>query len=84
MDWMSRMSERAELMGRMLDTLGVNTHKLTAKSDKEEVRLAVERCRSCEHSIDCHAWLEAHKDGASAPMPTCPNAGVFKNWADRM
>lgn len=80
MRWMDRMNERAHLMGRMLDTIGAMENIPQDKSAEAELRAAAVRCMSCSNSKECTGWLDAHKDGSDAPMESCPNADLFKNW----
>lgn len=82
MSWMDRLNERAELMGRMMRTIGAmqGAHGHVGAS---EIRLAASRCMGCDRSDDCRHWLDAHQDGAKAAPELCPNQDLFKTWQSR-
>ncbi|MBO6756136.1 MAG: hypothetical protein JJ902_07400 [Roseibium sp.] len=75
---MDRMNERAQLMGRMLETIGAMDALPEGYSGGADLRQAAERCMTCDQPESCKKWLESHPDGAAAPMETCPNANLFK------
>ncbi|GGB58950.1 hypothetical protein GCM10011316_33750 [Roseibium aquae] len=82
MRWMDRMNERAELMGRMLKTIGATDHIPSYLSTGMELRAASQRCLQCSCSDECKDWLSTHDEGADKPMPSCPNADLFQSWLD--
>jgi len=82
MRWMDRMNERAQLMGRMLQTIGADTHVPSYLSTGIELRSASQKCLQCSCADDCKHWLDTHEDGADRPMTSCPNADLFQSWID--
>jgi len=82
-NWMDRLTERAELMGRMLDTIGaMNKVPVNLRADME-LRSAAKRCVSCRETEACRLWLDSHPEGAEAPLDKCPNADLFNSWLHR-
>ncbi|TYC63675.1 hypothetical protein FMN50_04600 [Rhodobacterales bacterium] len=79
---MERLNERAELMGRMLDTIGAMSKVPTDFNSANKVRSAALRCISCQESENCRKWLDDHPDGAERPLAQCPNAELFNSWLD--
>jgi len=82
MNWMDRLNERAELMGRMLDTLGAMKHVPSGPQSGAALRSAAHRCLNCSHTDACRDWLENHPDGAERALPVCPNAQLFNSWLE--
>jgi len=82
LNWMDRLNERAELMGRMLDTIGAMNHVPTGAHTDAALRSAAYRCINCSETEACRAWLESHPDGADEALPNCPNAPLFNSWID--
>ncbi|WP_417688975.1 DUF6455 family protein [Roseibium sp.] len=80
MRWIDRMNERADLMGRMIQTIGAMDKMPAGLSLESDLRLAASRCLTCSHTKACARWLEDNCEGADAPMSNCPNAEVFSNW----
>ncbi|WP_150526226.1 DUF6455 family protein [Roseibium sediminis] len=83
MNWMNRLNHRAELMGRMLETIGVNTHDLEGHIPGEELNAAAARCEDCSHAGECRTWLEQNACGSSVPMEACPNHDLFVTWSNK-
>ena len=82
MNWMDRLNERAELMGRMLDTIGAMKNVPVGYQADTDLRSAALRCINCGETEACQKWLEAHPDGAERALPECPNADLFNSWLD--
>ncbi|NBN63788.1 DUF6455 family protein [Pannonibacter tanglangensis] len=82
MSWMDRLNERAELMGRMMRTVGAMQagHAATGTS---EIRLAASRCMGCDQAEACRHWLDAHPEGADKAPDLCPNQDLFSTWQSR-
>ncbi|WP_417671383.1 DUF6455 family protein [Roseibium sp.] len=80
MRWMDRMNERADLMGRMLETIGALEHMPKGYGSEQDLRSAATRCLCCSHTSECARWLEANCEGATSPMKDCPNADIFSSW----
>ena len=82
MSWMDRLNERAELMGRMMRTLGAmqGGHGLMGAS---EIRLAAQRCMGCDRAEDCRNWLDEHETGAREAPDLCPNRELLKAWSPK-
>jgi len=79
-NWMERLNERADLMGRMLETIGAMNHLPTGVQSGTELRNAAYRCLNCGETETCRRWLQDHPDGADGPLPECPNAALFEAW----
>lgn len=82
MNWMDRLNERAELMGRMLDTIGAMKNIPVGVQSDAAIRSAAIRCINCRNTVSCKQWLSEHPEGASHPMKDCPNAVLFASWLD--
>lgn len=80
MNWMDRLNERADLMGRMLDTIGAMQKIPAGVQSDLALRSAAVRCINCRNTNACKKWLSEHPAGASRPMDSCPNAALFKSW----
>ncbi|ASP32023.1 MULTISPECIES: DUF6455 family protein [Stappiaceae] len=77
---MDRLNERAELMGRMLDTIGAMKHLPTAAHSDAEIRAAAFRCINCSETETCRKWLDVNSEGADQALDACPNAELFNSW----
>ncbi|MBG6175393.1 hypothetical protein IWQ55_003225 [Labrenzia sp. EL_208] len=82
MNWMDRLNERAELMGRMLDAIGAMKNMPTGIHSNAAIRSAAVRCINCRNTEACKQWLSDHPDGATHPMKNCPNAELFNSWLE--
>jgi hypothetical protein len=82
-NWMDRLNERAELMGRMLDTIGAMKAMPTGAHTDVAIRTAAYRCINCSETEACRTFLENHLDGANMAPPDCPNAQLFNSWLQR-
>ncbi|MBD8890061.1 hypothetical protein IG616_00755 [Labrenzia suaedae] len=82
MHWVDKLNERANLMGRMLETIGAMDRMPMGQCLGQDLRAAASRCSKCLSTESCKAWLDEHKTGASAPMPECPNSELFRRWLD--
>ena len=83
MTWMDRLNERAELMGRMLETMGAMKAMPTGAYTDAAMHRAAHRCISCTETEACRAFLESHPEGANNTLPGCPNAPLFNSWLER-
>lgn len=83
MRWIDKMNERANLMGRMLNTIGAMDSMPEGMSAAGDLRLATSRCMNCEHADICVVWLKDHQDGADQPLDLCPNASLFGGWISK-
>jgi hypothetical protein len=79
-NWDGPMNERAELMGRMLDTIGAMKGLPGGVHADVDMETAARRCMSCQETEKCRQWLEHHEDGAEAPLKDCANAILFESW----
>ena len=82
MNWMDRLNERADLMGRMLDTIGAMKQVPTGAHSDAALRSAAYRCINCSETETCRAWLDQHPEGADRALPQCPNAPLFNSWLE--
>lgn len=82
MNWMDRLNERAELMGRMLETIDAMKHVPVGVQADLAIRSAAYRCIHCTETETCRRWLDSHPDGADRALPECPNAPLFNSWLD--
>ncbi|MTI44244.1 hypothetical protein JM93_04083 [Roseibium hamelinense] len=80
MRWMDRMNERADLMGRMLETIGAMQSLPEGQRLDQELREASSRCMHCKNAEGCKDWLSENAAGASKPFQNCPNAALFSSW----
>jgi len=73
-------SRRADVMGRMAQTLGVDFGARIARDHgvAEQYRNAVMRCASCTHEAECLNWMNGHKDAKEAPK-YCKNKDLLDN-----
>ncbi|WP_103222323.1 DUF6455 family protein [Roseibium marinum] len=79
---MKRLNERAELMGRMLETIGAMKHVPVGMQADQALRSAAYRCIYCTETETCKKWLNDHPEGADKALPNCPNASLFNSWTD--
>ncbi|MEM9631823.1 MAG: DUF6455 family protein [Pseudomonadota bacterium] len=79
---MDRLNERAELMGRMLETIGAMKNVPGGIQADIDMRAAAVRCINCQASNTCLEWLDEHPNGAQSALPECPNADLFNSWVD--
>ncbi|MDR9483864.1 MULTISPECIES: DUF6455 family protein [Sediminimonas] len=75
------LSRRADVMGQMARSLGVDFGERIAHDSESasEYRAAVFRCASCTHEVECLSWMNGHKDAKEAPK-YCKN----KDLLDRL
>ena len=81
MRWVEEMNERAELMQRMLKTIGAMDRVSRGMFAGPEMREAMDRCKTCGEAESCRQWLDDHADGTLEPPELCPNAALFHRWA---
>ncbi|PVB60748.1 hypothetical protein DCO57_15130 [Labrenzia sp. 011] len=79
---MERLNERAQLMGRMIETIGAMKQDRSSAQTDLALRSAAIRCIRCTHTETCRKWLEEHPEGAEKALPECPNASLFNSWID--
>ena len=79
---MDRLNERADLMGKMLQTIGAMDNTPTGPQAEAAMRSAAYRCMNCKETEACKAWLEKHAEGAIQALPECPNASLFNSWLE--
>lgn len=72
----TRIDERAGMMGRMMQVVGVNDFADTGLALENQLRTAFFRCQACRASGECQDWLAGHQEAAEAPS-FCPNADFF-------
>jgi len=82
-NWMDRLNERAELMGRMLETIGAMKAMPTGAYTDAAMQRAAHRCINCTETEACRAFLKNHPEGADKALPDCPNAQLFNSWLER-
>jgi hypothetical protein len=82
MRWIDKMNERANLMGRMMETIGAMDKMPNGISLGIDMRTAAARCKACECTRECALWLQENETGASAAPEMCPNADLFAEWLD--
>lgn len=80
MNWMDRLNERADLMGRMLEAIGAMKGLPEGEKADVELEATARLCMSCEETGNCRKWLEENPNGADAPLKECPNAARFNKW----
>ena len=80
MNWMDQLNERANLMGRMLNTIGAMKELPEGGIADVDLETAARRCMSCRETEKCARWLESHPNGSDGPLKECPNAALFRCW----
>lgn len=83
MGMMKRFDERADLMGRMMRTVGAADGMPADVTLGNTLRSAAQRCLGCEKPEVCSHWLDEHRDGAARAPDYCPNADLFAEWSAR-
>lgn len=78
---LDRISNRADLMERMMRKLGVREAVTQMPDAPSVMRNATIRCVSCSHSKECASWLDAATVPAHAPG-YCRNRELFEFVAD--
>ncbi|MEO9614528.1 MAG: DUF6455 family protein [Nitratireductor sp.] len=74
--FIDRIAARADLMEKMIDTLGVREGILDMPDEASVMRNAALRCLSCRHGAECGTWLETNATHARAPS-YCRNRELF-------
>jgi hypothetical protein len=77
---MERLNERADLMGRMLETIGAMKDSPSGTHAGSRLRSAAYRCMNCTETEACRKWLQDPNDRSAQVLPECPNAGLFNSW----
>lgn len=74
----NRIDQRANVMGRMAETLDVDITEAFARhaDTVRAYRQAVMRCTFCPHDNACTAWMDAHAHAEAAP-DYCRNKDIF-------
>ncbi len=78
-DWIRRIGDSADRMGRMATTVGADMGSALedGRLSPEALRSAVSRCHGCTEACACDAWLHTHPGGADTPPGYCRNADLF-------
>ena len=76
---LGRIMDHVRLVKRMAKATGADLVAAYEAGDltQQEWTRMVQRCRACDWTEDCGAWLETHHAVACAPK-TCPNRARFK------
>lgn len=75
------LDERADLMGRMLDVLGVRQAFTMDGKAASELRSACQNCVNCRNTKTCRSWLDEQEVIGQTSDPTfCPNYDRFLAW----
>lgn len=82
MNWMERLNERADLMGKMLETIGAMKTDRSGMHAGISMRTATLRCLSCRETEACREWLAKRESGSGETPDHCPNAALFRSWLD--
>ncbi|MEP1931175.1 MAG: DUF6455 family protein [Roseibium sp.] len=77
---MNQLNERANLMGRMLQSIGALKGLPDGEIADIDLETAARRCMCCRETEACARWLESHPDGSGGPMKDCPNSALFSSW----
>ncbi len=83
MNWMERLNERAEMMGRMLKTISAAKKPHASRQAESELRSAALLCLNCKETEACRDWRNGHRGGAAIAVKTCPNSHAFYRWPNR-
>ncbi|RWD57040.1 MAG: hypothetical protein EOS36_27205 [Mesorhizobium sp.] len=76
LDYLLSIDLRTTLMGRMMQTMGVDRQLKTVPDHIAVVNRAADRCRSCGHQAECSTWLDSHEQ-ADVPPDYCRNADLI-------
>jgi len=75
------LDEQSDLMGRMLDTLGIRQPQCSDLQSARDLREAAQNCVHCRASPECRAWLDEQDVIGQTSDPTfCPNYERFQTW----
>lgn len=75
------LDEQSDLMGRMLDTLGIRQPQCGDLQSAKGLREAAQTCVHCKVGPECRAWLDEQEVIGQTSDPTfCPNHERFKTW----
>lgn len=80
MRWADGMSGRADLMRRMLGTIGAMDRMPEGMCMGQDLRTAMQRCACCGESENCQKWIEEHSGEITRAPDLCPNAALFNSW----
>lgn len=75
----SNLSRDAGLLNEMADVLGVDLidRAMAGKINEAQLREAVANCAQCHFPTGCERWLNAHRNGATAPPIFCGNNDLW-------
>ena len=78
----NKIDERAGVMGKMAETLGVDFAEKIAKDPNmvATYRDAVMRCTHCKHDGECKGWMADHAHADTTP-DYCRNKDLLEQLA---
>ncbi|MVA99064.1 hypothetical protein GN330_17585 [Nitratireductor sp. CAU 1489] len=79
--FIDKIAARADLMEKMIDTLGVRAGISEMPDQPSVMRNAALRCLSCRHGAECGSWMETSPTHERAPS-YCRNRELFDFVAD--
>ncbi len=75
------LDERADMMTRMLETLGLRDRACPDAAAARELRSAAQNCMMCQTTGACQKWLNEQDVVGHTSDPTfCPNYERFMEW----
>lgn len=75
-DYLVAHDVRTTLMGRMMQTFGVDRTLRSIPDHANVTARAVDRCRACGHQAECATWLDTDEKPASPP-DYCRNSDLI-------
>ncbi|MEM1045567.1 MAG: DUF6455 family protein [Pseudomonadota bacterium] len=75
------LDERADMMARMLETLGLRNRPCSDAAAASDLRTAARNCMMCRSTGECQTWI-AEQDivGRTSDPTFCPNYARFMEW----
>ena len=71
-----RIFHHMDLMDRMMEVVGINDRLKSLPDAHNVLRRAAARCRSCDNTDECQAFLDG-SDGAGETPGFCRNHDLF-------
>lgn len=77
-----KLDGRADLMGQMAETVGVDFAEAIIKDPEmaRTYRQAVRRCAHCKHDGECKSWMKEHAHAEETPE-YCLNKDILEHLA---
>ena len=77
------LDERANLMRRMLETLGIRQKARAEMGGAEDLQIVEQTCTLCQSTGICQSWLDEQEIiGRTSDPAFCPNYSRFLEWRE--